>query len=356
MCTMNAASPQDDSPDQGGKPTLGQQLRAARERRGTKLVKIAAETRVGVHYLAALEHSDYDELPGEVFTKSYVRAYAEFLDLDPDEMAALYLGETVDRRAAESAAGDEKIVREMSRVLNVSPDRSISPLWIAGGAVVLLLAIAVGWWLFAEPTVGEPLVASELAANRKVTTEPEATQPELPQVIEQAKIAVPADAAPAQAKRVEREPTRTPTPTPPPARETPGDAARTTTAPSEMIVAEKNDVAQSRFDVAVISDFGVGSEVRDRNLIGRGVRFTEGSEVWFWNRILEAEPGTILQHVWLHEGTEVSRVSLAIGASHWRTQSRKTLFPGSAGQWAVEVRDPTGKTLARAEFLCDGPA
>jgi hypothetical protein len=46
-------------------------------------------------------------------------------------------------------------------------------------------------------------------------------------------------------------------------------------------------------------------------------------------------------------------VELRIGGAHWRTQSRRTLRPGSAGQWAVEARDATGTVLARTDFTCD---
>ena len=48
----------------------------------------------------------------------------------------------------------------------------------------------------------------------------------------------------------------------------------------------------------------------------------------------------------------ITRHNLNVDGPHWRTQSRRTLTPGSAGHWVVEVRDDAGNVLARGEFDC----
>ena len=68
--------------------------------------------------------------------------------------------------------------------------------------------------------------------------------------------------------------------------------------------------------------------------------------------MLSAQPGQTIRHVWIHHGREVSSVVLRIGGTHWRTQSRQTMRPGSLGAWAVEARDVTGRVLARQDFDC----
>ena len=45
-------------------------------------------------------------------------------------------------------------------------------------------------------------------------------------------------------------------------------------------------------------------------------------------------------------------VELDVGSANWRTWSTKTLIDGSAGRWAVEARDASGRVLARSEFVC----
>ena len=61
-------------------------------------------------------------------------------------------------------------------------------------------------------------------------------------------------------------------------------------------------------------------------------------------------PGDTIRHVWTREGKWMGSHELNIGGTHWRTQSRKTLW--GTGKWAVEARDADGNVLARAEFTC----
>ena len=63
----------------------GSRLRAARERRGVSLRHIAARTRISVGVLEALERNDISRLPGGIFSRAVVRAYAIEIGLDPEE-------------------------------------------------------------------------------------------------------------------------------------------------------------------------------------------------------------------------------------------------------------------------------
>ena len=101
-----------------------------------------------------------------------------------------------------------------------------------------------------------------------------------------------------------------------------------------------------------VSHFGLGTGVESRRLVGRADRFVEGTPVFFWTRVLGGEPGQVIRHFWIHEGREVEWAELAIGGSHWRTQSRLVLPEGSTGRWAAEARTTEGQVLARADFLC----
>ena len=101
-----------------------------------------------------------------------------------------------------------------------------------------------------------------------------------------------------------------------------------------------------------VSESGVGTGVVDRELQGAGDSFAEGAEVWFWVRVVGAEAGDRIVHVWIREGQEVHSTELELGGSHWRTWSSKTLHPGSVGSWAVEARDVEGRVLAREDFRC----
>jgi len=64
--------------------TLGSKLRQARERRGITLRHVANATKISITALEALERDDISRLPGGIFTRAFVRAYALQVGLDPE--------------------------------------------------------------------------------------------------------------------------------------------------------------------------------------------------------------------------------------------------------------------------------
>lgn len=71
-------------------PSLGEQLRAQRERKNISLEQAAADTRIREKFLKALEDGDYPLLPGAVYTRGFLRNYSDYLDLETDELVVLY--------------------------------------------------------------------------------------------------------------------------------------------------------------------------------------------------------------------------------------------------------------------------
>ncbi len=65
--------------------SIGEQLRLAREERGIGLREICDQTRISVHYLEAIEANDYKRLPGGVFNRSFIKAYARCVGYDEGE-------------------------------------------------------------------------------------------------------------------------------------------------------------------------------------------------------------------------------------------------------------------------------
>ena len=62
--------------------TIGEQLRIAREQRGVPLREVSDQTRISIHYLEAIETNDYKRLPGGIFNRSFVKAYARYIGYD----------------------------------------------------------------------------------------------------------------------------------------------------------------------------------------------------------------------------------------------------------------------------------
>ena len=83
--------------------TVGARLREAREKRGVSLRQIAVKTRISVMSLEALERSDLSRLPGGIFTRAFIRAYAQEVGLDPDRTIQEFIAELPPEAATATA-------------------------------------------------------------------------------------------------------------------------------------------------------------------------------------------------------------------------------------------------------------
>ncbi len=70
--------------------TLGETLRQARLDSGRSTQDAARDTRIRKTYIEALEGDDLNTLPASVYTRGFVRTYAEYLGLNPQAMVDLY--------------------------------------------------------------------------------------------------------------------------------------------------------------------------------------------------------------------------------------------------------------------------
>jgi cytoskeleton protein RodZ len=71
-------------------PTLGEELKRRREERGTTLTDISEATRIGTRFLKAIESDNFSILPGGIFTRSFIRAFAKQVGMNEDEAINLY--------------------------------------------------------------------------------------------------------------------------------------------------------------------------------------------------------------------------------------------------------------------------
>ena len=69
---------------------FGSYLKHERELRGVPLDEIAQSTKISIRYLRALEESRFEDLPGEVFIKGFIRSYGQAIGSNVDELLAAY--------------------------------------------------------------------------------------------------------------------------------------------------------------------------------------------------------------------------------------------------------------------------
>jgi cytoskeletal protein RodZ len=71
--------------------TFGDKFRAERDRRGFTLDDVSNVTKISARMLKAIEDEHFDQLPGGVFNKGFIRAYAKHLRLNDEEAVTDYL-------------------------------------------------------------------------------------------------------------------------------------------------------------------------------------------------------------------------------------------------------------------------
>lgn len=69
---------------------LGEELRRERELREISLREISESTKISMRILEAIENDNYKILPGGVFNRNFLRAYAEFVGLDGESIVNKY--------------------------------------------------------------------------------------------------------------------------------------------------------------------------------------------------------------------------------------------------------------------------
>ena len=97
---------------------IGSRLKQARERRNLTLAEIADSTKIPIHILESIERNDFARLPGGLFRRAFIKAYAAEVDLDGDALASEY-HETVEidcaaLALAASAAARRRVSRRRS--------------------------------------------------------------------------------------------------------------------------------------------------------------------------------------------------------------------------------------------------
>lgn len=111
--------------------SFGEVLRRERQLRGFTLQEISGATKISMRHLEALESNDFPTLPGGVFNKGFLRAYATFIGLDAEEMINHYLYELSLQHRQTRPQGDGR--RRSRRLL------------LASGLLMLVMLLMLAW-------------------------------------------------------------------------------------------------------------------------------------------------------------------------------------------------------------------
>jgi cytoskeleton protein RodZ len=143
---------------------LGDILRHAREQRRLTIVDCADRLRIRAPYLQALEAGQYDALPGLTYCVAFVRAYAEFLDLDGAAM--------VQRFKSEAAGLTLQTSLTLPSPAPVGRIPGGGPLMVA---IVALFAVVGGWVFLADDPRSLEIRIPDLPERFAAMVQPRAT-------------------------------------------------------------------------------------------------------------------------------------------------------------------------------------
>ena len=120
--------------------SIGEKLRLARETRGIALRDISDQTRISMRYLEAIESDDYRRLPGGIFNRSFIRAYAKFIGYDEDQAVDEY-ARTLRERGEPDGESSTKPYKSM-----VYTENNRSPVMTLVLALVILTVLSLCVW------------------------------------------------------------------------------------------------------------------------------------------------------------------------------------------------------------------
>jgi cytoskeletal protein RodZ len=134
------------------RPSLPDRLASARERKGVDLARAERDTKIRARYLSALERGDYRELPGAVYTKGFLRNYAIYLNLDPEDVLRQWRRERGEQSSPEPLIVPPRPIAEPTRPLTFSPSIIVAAL-MTFGVVAFGIYLSVQLLRYAKPPV-----------------------------------------------------------------------------------------------------------------------------------------------------------------------------------------------------------
>src|SRR3954468_21390816 len=132
---------------------FGAHLRREREARKIPLDDIAKSTKISKRHLLELEEERFKDLPGGIFNKGFVRAYAKVLELDEEKMVAEYIAAEAEAKAEVTppvAMETTKLMSSMAvaKEAEESVRRSDPVARILSAAVALVVVLGVGGFAY----------------------------------------------------------------------------------------------------------------------------------------------------------------------------------------------------------------
>lgn len=156
--------------------SFGEKLKREREQRKISLDEVSVATKIGTRFLRALEENRFDQLPGGIFNKGFIRAYARHLGMNEEQAVADYLEATGENKPKEVAPNTTNEEPFPLHVPEEKPRGEAAAQVPWGFLAILLLVVAIGfaaWGFYSRNPKAEPtVVAAPTTTTTKTTVRP----------------------------------------------------------------------------------------------------------------------------------------------------------------------------------------
>jgi len=147
--------------------TVGEQLKAERERQELSLSDLAAKTRVPMRHLDAIEKSDFGALPGTTYTLGFARSYANAVGMDAAKVNA-------DLRAELAQGGHDGYQAPTQNYEPADPSR-VPPRKLAWTAAVVGVIIVAAYLFWRSMALESPVDVAAPPLEQNATISPAST-------------------------------------------------------------------------------------------------------------------------------------------------------------------------------------
>ncbi len=132
-------------------PEIGSTLREARMRARIDITEVEQATKIRAKYLRAIENEEWGLLPGSTFVKSFIREYADYLDLDARALVEEYKLRYERPSESELRAVSPGLSRDRGRGARglgggrggMGPGGGSLPRWLITGALIVAILVAL---------------------------------------------------------------------------------------------------------------------------------------------------------------------------------------------------------------------
>lgn len=141
--------------------SFGRYIRAIRIQKGIKLQTVADDIGINLHQLYLIETEDHDELPNTDFVKEVLRSYADYIEIDADDLIDRY---EINRSVASPSRRSVKR-KERSGLTSLFPRLFLALVAVLAIGGVLSASVYYGWQsLFDQDNQSEATSPREASA------------------------------------------------------------------------------------------------------------------------------------------------------------------------------------------------